>query len=244
MSKTNKKSINYGLKILAILAFGLIFTPFKTTMAAYGTNVSDYLTGYPQVVNNPEPYINSINPSVSDKGSVSKIVTIEGSGFFPGSVARVNGSNRNTTFIDDSHLLLKLSGNDMYLNNGFFISVFNGAPGGGYSNAVTFTLNNVSGVSSNTNGSNGNNSNSNSSANTSNTSSNTSSSSNASSTNSDSSYTSNLASSVILGSPTGFLPSGLVQWILLAIIILVIIILVRKIFGAEENYHNSPLKHA
>ena len=54
---------------------------------------------------------------------------------------------------------------------------------------------------------------------------------------------SNLASNAIFGS-NSFLPSGLIQWILLAIIILVIVILIRKISGAEDKYHSTPLKHA
>lgn len=54
---------------------------------------------------------------------------------------------------------------------------------------------------------------------------------------------SSLAASVIFGS-NGVMPSGLIQWILLAIVILLIIILVRKISGGAERYHNEPLKHA
>ncbi len=42
----------------------------------------------------------------------------------------------------------------------------------------------------------------------------------------------------------GFTPSGLIQWILLAILILIIVILVRKVTGAEKRYHAEPLKHA
>ena len=52
-----------------------------------------------------------------------------------------------------------------------------------------------------------------------------------------------LTSSVILGSDT-FLPSSIVQWVLLAIVLTFIIILVRRIFGAREQYDNTPLKHA
>jgi hypothetical protein len=52
-----------------------------------------------------------------------------------------------------------------------------------------------------------------------------------------------LAASAAYGDNT-FAPSGLTQWILLAILILVIVILARKIFGASNRYHSSPLKHA
>ncbi len=52
-----------------------------------------------------------------------------------------------------------------------------------------------------------------------------------------------LAANVIYGS-NSFMPSGLVQWILLAILILLIVILVRRVFRGEQNYHDTPLKHA
>jgi hypothetical protein len=54
---------------------------------------------------------------------------------------------------------------------------------------------------------------------------------------------STLAASAVLGGNT-FAPSGLVQWILLAILILIIIIISRRIFGATDRYNKSPLKHA
>ncbi len=54
---------------------------------------------------------------------------------------------------------------------------------------------------------------------------------------------SNLAASAIYGG-SSFAPSGLVQWIMLAILILVIIILARRIFGATDRYHKAPMKHA
>ncbi len=41
-----------------------------------------------------------------------------------------------------------------------------------------------------------------------------------------------------------FMPSGLVQWVILAIFILLVIVLIRRAFGAEERYHSEPLKHA
>jgi hypothetical protein len=52
-----------------------------------------------------------------------------------------------------------------------------------------------------------------------------------------------LAANAVYGSDS-FMPSGLLQWIFFAILILIIVILVRKIFGGEKNYHQTPLKHA
>lgn len=270
MSKTNKKSINYGLKILTILAFAFIFIPFDKAAATfgYGTNVPYVTTdhagynslGQPREVNNPVPSVSSIYPKSTNRYSGGKTVTITGGNFVPTSIARLNGSDRPTTFIDYSHLLVQLSANDISRSEGFFITVYNGAPGGGYSNSAFFTINSVASTPTNTNNNgynngydnsyNYNNTNSNGYNNSSYTNSNYTDNnytSNTSTQNSTNSGTSNkystLTSNAIWGSNT-FLPSGLVQWILLAIIILVIVILTRKIFGGEKEYHESPMKHA
>jgi hypothetical protein len=42
---------------------------------------------------------------------------------------------------------------------------------------------------------------------------------------------------------TGFLPKGVLGWILLLILLLAIVILVRKVFGGRDRYHAAPLKH-
>ena len=54
---------------------------------------------------------------------------------------------------------------------------------------------------------------------------------------------SNLTANAVFG-VNNFYPSGLVQWILLAIIILLIIILARRAFGADKKYAAAPMKHA
>jgi len=236
--KTNKNKVVFGLKMLSILAFGLLLTPIE----AFAT---------PGYVDNPTPYITSISPNSSNVNAGTNIViAITGNGFIPSSVARVNGSDRVTTFIDYSHILIKLNSNDTYNTDGFYINVFNGFPGGGYSNAEYFTVNRLVPVA-NTNKNNNSSSTitrntvTNTNNNTDNTYSNTTQTENA--TNSDNDNTnsnaSNLASAAILGS-TGFLPSGLIQWVFFAIIILLIVILVRRIFGARKKYEDTPLKHA
>ena len=52
-----------------------------------------------------------------------------------------------------------------------------------------------------------------------------------------------LAASAIFGD-SGFLPTGLVQWILVAILILLIVVLVRRVFGGAKSYFATPLKHS
>lgn len=239
MNSINKKSIVFGLGLLSILVFSLLITPVRAFA----------VTGY---VNNPTPYIISISPSSINANHGSNIViAITGNGFIPSSIARVNGADRVTTFIDYSHLLIKLNPSDIYNTDGVYINVFNGFPGGGYSNAKLFTVNKVSPATNINNNYNqsptitrtttntGNDINSNTNNNYSNT--NTSQTENTSNTNKDVD-SNNLASNAIFGSTGSFFPSGLVQWILFAIIILLIVILARKVFGAKKKYDEAPMK--
>ena len=54
---------------------------------------------------------------------------------------------------------------------------------------------------------------------------------------------STLPANVIYGS-NSFIPSGLLQCILLAILILIIVILSRRVFNGNKRFHSSPLKHS
>jgi ATP-dependent Zn protease len=53
-----------------------------------------------------------------------------------------------------------------------------------------------------------------------------------------------LAANALVGSSGSFMPSGLLQWIFLAIIVAVMIVLWRYIHRSEEKYMAEPLKHA
>src|SRR3989344_8596651 len=243
MSKTIntiKYGLIYTLILLAILFLGAItimakdananetatYQPYNQSWTTNNTNAS-----------NPLPVVDSINPSSGNLGSGAKTVTISGSGFVPGSIARWNGSNRNTAFIDSSHLIIYLNAGDMYGASGRYITVWSPAPGGGYSNAVLFTINGyVAGSTATNPGSpvqNNNTSNSNSNGNVLGTQS-------TNQPNNEDDYRS-LTSNVLYGTNT-FMPSGLVQWLIFAIFVLLIIIVVRKIFFADK-YHSTPLKH-
>jgi len=238
MNKINNKSIIFSLGILAILTFGLITIPTKASANedVYGgsssvwcRNCSTASNNQNTPTNNPKPSINSISPSSSNIGVGTKTITIKGESFVPSSIARVNGSNRPTTFIDSSHLLMQITGNDTlkyYSNGGFFVTVFNPAPGGGYSNTAFFAVNNN--AAPNTAGTNTENDTSTNFTNI------------MQNENNGNNEYSDLASNAIFGSGIHL---GLIQWIFLAILVLLIVILVRKVFGADRKYHAIPLKH-
>lgn len=243
MNKTNKKSIVFGLKALSILAFSLfslLIAPIKAS--AITIRKDNY---------NATPYIFSISPNSINSYSGANnniVVAITGNEFIPNSIGRVNGSSRFSTFIDSSHLLITLNPNDTINTDGFYINVFNEAPGGGYSNAKFFTIKSIAPVANvdysdnlsytitrnpkpvkniypNTNQTQ-----------------NTAYPSESNLYDIDKDY-SDIASNAIFGT-NNFLPSGLTQWVLFGIIILLIVIFIRRILGAKKHYEESPVKHA
>jgi len=236
MNKIKNNSIFYMFATFIILAF--VAVTFLATEANAQSNGFYYPYNHAGMSNsinsepaeNPIPTIKSISPKSANLGEGPMTVTITGSDFVPSSVVRWHGSPRPTTFIDYSHLLIHLNAGDMLGSGGRYITVFNPAPGGGYSNSAFFTINGYAGQD----GIIGENS------------SNINPIYNRNGTTSDESITNNgnnLASSVILGS-NSFMPNGIVQWILFAILCLVIVILVRKVFQADKKYQETPLKHA
>ena len=52
----------------------------------------------------------------------------------------------------------------------------------------------------------------------------------------------NLTANALFGQ-NGFMPTGILGWILLAILILLIVILVRVVFGRRKQFLATPLKH-
>ena len=239
MKNLNTKLIVFCLKITTIFVFSLVCLSSNNVLANssflqgptyvsghYNANGSytfgDFVwNDYESTRNvNPAPEISSINPKYSNLNIGTKTITITGSGFTPNSIVRINDSNRSMTFIDPSHLLVQINNNDTntYQNNGgFFITVFNTTPGGGYSNGVFFTLNNNL-TSYNTG---------NSFTNTDQT---------------DNTSVSSLVSNIISGS-TGVYPSSIIQWLFFAMLVLVAVVLVRRIRSSREKYDATPLKH-
>jgi hypothetical protein len=172
MKKVNKKSINYGLKILTILAFVLIFLPINKVAAqeslyGYGTNYGNGSSG-----NYNNNYNNSYYNTTPYQAPVYIAPTVA-----PTPIVYSNTTNPNP------------------------VMTVNYTP-----TRVAKTKTTTSPVATNPNSA------------------------------------SDLAANAVYGS-NSFLPSGIIQWVLFAIFILLLVILVRKIFGAEEKYQATPLKH-
>jgi len=91
-------------------------------------------------ITNPSPTITTISPSTTVAGSGGFTLTITGTNFVTNSVVRWNGSPRTTTFVSSTVLTATIPASDVATAGTANVTVFNPAPGGGESGAVTFTI--------------------------------------------------------------------------------------------------------
>ena len=84
------------------------------------------------------PGISALSPSASTAGGPAFDLTINGSNFVAGTVARWNGTARTTTVVDATQLTASIPAGDIATGGSAQVSVVN--PGGAVSNLVTFTI--------------------------------------------------------------------------------------------------------
>ncbi len=94
------------------------------------------------VVNNTVPTTVNISPTTKTVGDAGFTITVNGTNFISSSVVRINGSNRSTTFINNSQLTASILSSDISAAGTPAITVSSPAPGGGISNAQTLTVGN------------------------------------------------------------------------------------------------------
>jgi len=102
-----------------------------------GTSLAQFFT-----VNNPVPIISSRSPSNTLVGGTEFTLTVQGSNFISKSKVQWNGANLTTTYVSSGKLTATVIGGDIKTAGVAEITVFNPTPGGGTSNAKTFTINN------------------------------------------------------------------------------------------------------
>ncbi len=90
---------------------------------------------------NPVPVMGTILPATATAGAPGFTLVVLGSAFVPQSVVRWNGSSRTTTFVSSTQLQAAITAADLAAAGLVQVTVFNPAPGGGVSNAATFTIN-------------------------------------------------------------------------------------------------------
>jgi hypothetical protein len=181
------------------------------------------------------PVITSISPTSGITKTGAKTLTINGYNFIPSSVARWNGSDRNTTYVSSSQLLMRTTDADISGLGAYSITVYNHTANGGVSNTAYYTLKTAPTTSSST-------TKPKPSAKPSTTAKKTTTPACTTGT-TDEENNSNLSASAIFSS-NSFMPTTFLGWLLLIIFILLIVIVWRKLNRSNEKYKQTPLKHA
>ena len=87
----------------------------------------------------PTPSISGLSPNSVTAGGPAFVLTVNGSGFMVGSTVQWNGSSLSTSYLSGNQLSASVPASLIVSQGSASVSVQN--PGGGTSNAVTFTIN-------------------------------------------------------------------------------------------------------
>jgi hypothetical protein len=104
-----------------------------------GTPTTNTLS-QPVIFSNPVPTITSLSPSSIAAGAAAFTLTVNGTNFVATSQVQWIGSSRTTTFVNSTQLTASISAADIQSSGMASVTVVNPAPGGGTSNALTFTI--------------------------------------------------------------------------------------------------------
>ena len=108
------------------------------TNPAPGGGTSNALTF---TINNPVANLTSLSPSSKNHGDGAFTLTVRGTGLVSSSQVKWNGSNRTTTFVNGGQVQAAITAADIANAGTAQVTVTNPGPGGGTSNALTFTIN-------------------------------------------------------------------------------------------------------
>lgn len=92
----------------------------------------------------PTPSLTSLSPSSSGAGAAPTEVTVTGTGFFNTSQVTFDNAPAFTTYVDATHVKATLAAAQLATGGTISVRVVNPAPGGGSSQALSFTVNNPS----------------------------------------------------------------------------------------------------
>ncbi len=91
-------------------------------------------------VGNPVPAITGLNPFSATPGGPAFTLPVDGTGFISSSVVRWKGTDRTTTYVSSTRLTAQITAADIATAGTANVTVFNPAPGGGTSNAMSFVV--------------------------------------------------------------------------------------------------------
>ncbi|HKZ78604.1 MAG TPA: IPT/TIG domain-containing protein, partial [Pyrinomonadaceae bacterium] len=147
-----------GTRQIAVITFAVSPSASGSTVIEYGNSpifpeVADAdantlsATYTPGTINitpapSPVPTLTSITPSSAIAGGSAFTITVNGTGFVAGSVVRLGGSDRLTTFISSTQLSAQITATDIQSAGSTPVTVFNPAPGGGTSGSLSLAINN------------------------------------------------------------------------------------------------------
>jgi hypothetical protein len=126
-----------------LTAASLSITVYTETPGGGATSAQTFTVN---LAANPVPAISSISPLSKSVNSAAFTLTVNGSNFIAGSVVRVNGSDRATTFVSANQLTAQVLAGDLLAAGSLSITVNNPANatgGGGNSAQRLFTVNAV-----------------------------------------------------------------------------------------------------
>ena len=109
----------------------------QVTVANPGGGTSNALT-FTINTGTPAPSLTTLSPNSRTAGGPAFTLTVNGSNFVSGSVVQWNGSARTTTFVNGTQLTAAIPASDIAAAGTAQVRVAN--PGGGTSNALTFTI--------------------------------------------------------------------------------------------------------
>ena len=109
-------------------------------VAGCGSSAGQSIVNNPLPQNNPVPQIAALSPSTVAGGGAAFTLTVSGTNFISSSAVRWNGSDRPTTFVSSTQLTAAIPASDIAASGSAEVTVFNPAPGGGASSAMTFTI--------------------------------------------------------------------------------------------------------
>ncbi|HKV05308.1 MAG TPA: hypothetical protein VJO53_09405 [Candidatus Acidoferrales bacterium] len=100
-------------------------------------------------VNSPVPQVTSLSPSGVFTGSGQFTLAVTGKNFVSQSMVTVNGSNRQTIFLNSTSVEARIAASDVASGGSVQIAVVNPPPGGGGSNSIALRVKNpVPGIAS------------------------------------------------------------------------------------------------
>ncbi len=113
-----------GTASVTVLSGGLSSNPFTFT------------------IDNPLPTATLLTPSSATAGGAGFTLTVNGTNLVNGSTVLWKGSSRATVFLSATQLTATINASDIATAGTASVAISNPAPGGGVSNALSFTVNN------------------------------------------------------------------------------------------------------